>query len=653
MNKKYFLVLFASIGMITASAQTLFTYGKYAVDAKEFLRAYNKNNTQPVVNKAKSVSDYLDLYINSKLKIRAAYDRRYDTLASIKTEVENLRTQIAENYMNDPEIITRLQKEAFERSQKDIRVAHIFISFKNVHGILDTTAARLKKEEVLLRLSYGEDFMKIAQQESADPAAKTNRGELGYITVFTLPYEFENVVYTTPIGKNSPVITSKVGYHIFKNLGERKAAGKIKAQQILLAFPPDVSDSTKKTLALLADSLYKLIMGGDNFNQLASAFSSDYVTAATGGTMPDISVGQYDPVFEKTLWALPKDGAVSKPFSTSHGWHIVKRISLKPIVTDINNKNNQQELLAKILADSRAKSSKDFIYKRVMEKGNFKKYPYNDAAMRAMTDSILDLKPMTEAGRTITPATPIFSIADSTYTTTTWLTYAVTHRFKQDGTGARQYEQLKEEFLQSALYNHYRKHLEDFNEEFRNQMMEFKDGNLFFEIMQQEIWNKAQTDTASLLALYEKDKKNYTWNQCADAVLFFCSDEAIAKKVYNELKKKPADQLAVSWRKTIDQYSEKVVADSSRFEWSQIPNLTNIVPKAGMILSPLVNTNDFTTSFAYIIEAYSQPMQRTFNEAKGLLISDYQTILENQWTAALKKKYPVTVNQKILSEISK
>ena len=648
MNKKFIITIVASLSLFTASTQTLFTYGKYAVDAKEFLRAYNKNNMQPVVNKGKSISDYLELFINSRLKIREAYDRRYDTLIQVKTEVENLRAQIAENYLNDPEIIGRLQKEAFDRSQKDIRVAHIFISFRNAGGVVDTTASRLKKEAVLQQLQKGEDFLQVALQLSDDPTIKTTKGELGYITVFTLPYEFENAIYTTPVGKYSSVVISKTGYHIFKNISERKAIGKIKAQQILLATPPAADETTKKKLAVLADSLYNRIIKGDNFNQLATAFSSDYISAATGGTLADISVGQYDPVFEKTLLAILKDGAVSKPFLTAHGWHIIKKTSLIPVVTDMNNKSNLQELQTKIVADSRAKSSSDFINKIVSEKAPLKIYPYNDAAMREMTDSILDQKPMTEAGRTITFNTPLFSIGDTVYTTTTWLTYAITHHQKQDHTGVRPYEEVKKEFLDFALNNYYRNNLEDFNEEFRNQMMEFKDGNLFFEIMQQEIWNKAQTDSAALNALYEKNKKTYIWNQSADAVLFFCSDETTAKKVAEEVKKKPAD-----WRKVIDLYSEKVVADSSKYEWSQLPDLLKMTPKPGMITSTLVNPNDNSASFAYIIQTYPEPIQRTYNESKGLLISDYQTILEKKWNLELKKKYPVMVDQKVLNDISK
>ncbi len=648
MNKKISIIIITCFVMISASAQTLFTYGKYSVDAKEFLKAYNKNNTTPVVNKAKAVSEYLDLYINSRLKIREAYDRSYDTLPQIKQEVENLRTQISENYMNDPEMMTRLLDEAFRRSQKDIKAGHIFISFRNASNIYDTTGARLKKDDVLQRLKNGEDFLQVAQQLSDDPAARTTRGELGYITVFTLPYSFETAIYTTPIGKYSDIVLSKIGYHIFKPLAERKAIGKIKAQQILLVNPPGADDATKKKIAGLADSLYKRIMSGENFNRLASTFSNDYISGANGGTMADIGVGQYEPAFETALWSLPKDGAVGKPLLTAHGWHILKRVSVKPVVSDVINRANQQDLQTRIMADSRWKASRDFIYKKVIEKAGFKKYPYDDAAMWAMSDSVLDLKPMTDPGRTITANTPMFTIGDSTYTATTWVNYAHTYRYKQDGTGAKPHAQVRDEFLEFALYNYYRSHLEEFNEDFRSQMNEFKDGNIFFEIMQQEIWNKAQTDTVALHALYEKNKKNYMWNQCVDAVLFFCSDEITANSIYEQVKKKPAN-----WQKIAGGYTEKVVADSSRYEWTQIPNLFKMTPKAGQVLPPLVNTNDNTASFAYIIQAYTKPMQRTFNEAKGLVINDYQAVLEKEWNESLRKKYPVVIDQKVLSEISK
>ncbi len=647
MNRILLLITAVFIFIADSSAQTLFTYGSQSVDAKDFLRAYNKNNTQAVKNKAKSISDYLELYVKSRLKIQEAYERRYDTLPHLKMELANLRTQITENYLTDPEMTARMIKEAFQRSQKDVYAAHIFISFRGANGFIDSIAAQKKRDEILQRLQKGEDFGQIARQSSDDTSARSNSGDLGYITVFILPYEFETAVYNTAVGKYSAVLISRIGYHLFKNLGERKAVGKIKAQQILLAIPPGADDAARKQIAARADSLYKRIMAGDNFIRLASDFSNDYITAASGGMMPDISVGQYDPVFEKALWSLSKDGAISKPFLTSHGWHIVKRISLKPVITDAGNKAYQDELKQKITADSRWKNSRDFIYQKVIAKKGFKKFPYDDGAFWNMSDSVLDHKPMT-SGWAITATTPLFAIGDSVYNATHWVNYANMYRYKQDGTGAKPWEQVREEWVQYSLFEYFKEHLEEFTGEFSYQMTEFKEGNLFFEIMQQEIWNKAQTDTTGLMVLYEKNKKNYLWKQSADAVLFFCSDFNTANTVYNKIKGDPA-----GWRTVTDLYTEKIIGDSSRYEWEQLPNLGKTLPRPGLLTAPLLNASDNTASFVYIVRVYNQPMQRSFNEARGMVINDYQTVLEQQWDEALRKKYPVAVDQKVLADISK
>lgn len=646
--KKIFWILFIFGTCIQSiRAQTLFTYGKYTADAKDFLRAYNKNTAEPVTNKARAISEYLDLYIKSRLKIREAYDRRFDTLPQITMEIANLRSQITDNYMADPDVRVRMTKEAFERSQKDIHIAHIYVSLRNPSGAIDSIAAQKKRDEILDRLKKGEDFLQVARLSSDEPGAATTKGDLGYITVFTLPYEFENAIYATPVGRYSTVVRSKVGYHIFKNIDERKAVGKIKAQQILLAIPPGSDDAAKKQIASKADSLYKRIMAGDNFNKLAADFSNDYITAASGGMMPDIGVGQYDPVFEKAVWSLPKDGAVSKPFQTAHGWHIVKRISLKPVVSDPANKAYQQELEQRVVADSRWRSSRDFIYRRVLASPGYKKAEYDDVALWNMSDSVLDRKPMT-SGWAIKATTPLFMIGDSVYDANDWVAYANTYRFKQDGTGPKPWNEVRDEWIQFSLLNYYKDHLEDYNQEFANQMTEFKEGNLFFEIMQQEVWNKAQNDSAALVELYNKNKSTYLWKQSADAVLFFCSDLNTANIVYDKIKSNPA-----GWQKVTELYAEKLIADSSRYEWDQIPNLGKATPKKGMLTSPLLNTTDNTASFAYIIKVYPQPDQRNYNEARGMVINDYQVILEQKWDEELRKKYPVVIDRKVLDSISK
>lgn len=630
------------------NAQTLFTYGDQKVDAKEFLRAYKKNNTQPVADKEKSIQEYLDLFIKSKLKVEEAYYRGYDTLSHLKTEFANLRAQIIEGYMTNPDILDKMTHEAFVRSQKDIELSHIFISFKNAAGALDTIAANEKKDEVLNLLKKGNGFDKVAIQYSDDPSAKENKGYIGFITVFSLPYEFETAVYNTRPGQITKVVRSNNGYHILKVMSERKALGRMKVQQILLAFPPGTDEANKKLIGKKADSLYKLIQSGRDFSQLASAFSNDYISAATGGNIPDIGVGQYDPVFEKQVWSLKKDGAVCKPFQTEYGWHILKRVMAKPVVTDITDKENFGILEQKVKTDGRWKASTDFIYNEVKNKAGARKETYSAFALWALADSILNNQLLRPDGKNIQLSTPLFSIDTQKYTVSNWIDYARTYRFKPDGSGAKPYDQVTDEWEKYIMKNYYRDHLEEFNEDFRSQMAEFKDGNLFFEIMQQEVWNKAQSDTTALLELYNQNKDRYIWNKSADAVIFFCSDSGVSQKLYDAIRKSP-----LWWKNTVSQYSELVYADSSRLEWEQIPGIGNSTPVSGMVTKPQINSTDNTASFAWISHVYSHPMQRSFNEARGLLMNDYQEILDKKWDAELRKKYPVVINEATLKSILK
>jgi peptidyl-prolyl cis-trans isomerase SurA len=156
-----------------------------------------------------------------------------------------------------------------------------------------------------------------------------------------------------------------------------------------------------------------------------------------------------------------------------------------------------------------------------------------------------------------------------------------------------------DEFMHHQGEQYYRAHLEDFNPEFRTQMEEFKDGNLFFEIMQREIWGKAQNDTAALEAYYAQNKNRYNWKKSADAIVFFCNDEGSEKALYDKVKKNPS-----GWKTAADALAEKVVADSSRYELEQLPNASSAAMQAGMITAPVKKKTDGSVSFAYILKTY-------------------------------------------------
>src|SRR5687768_1541464 len=94
------LLAFFVCAAATVQAQTLFTYGKNKVSKEEFLKAYNKNNTDSAGTRI-SYKDYLDLYTRFRLKVQAAMDERMDTLPEQLQELQAFRFQLAENYMKE------------------------------------------------------------------------------------------------------------------------------------------------------------------------------------------------------------------------------------------------------------------------------------------------------------------------------------------------------------------------------------------------------------------------------------------------------------------------------------------------------------------------------------------------------------------------
>lgn len=551
-------------------------------------------------------------------------------------DLANLRQQILPTYLTDKNGMDKLVNEAFLRSQKDIHIAHIFISFTH-NGQSDSAAAARKLAEVQNKLKANVPFAEVASAYSDDPSARRNNGDLGWISVFTLPYELENIVYTTAPGKNSSPYTSRVGYHIFRNLGERKSLGRMKTAQILLAFPPGTDEAGKQQIKKLADSLYNRIQKGDDFGKLASQFSNDIISAAANGQMQEFGIGEFDPAFENAAFGLSKDGAVGKPVLTAHGYHIVKR--LKKIEVPVKKDDKTlMSLRDKVEQSDRILTTRRALAQKVLNTAPLKNENYRQEDLWFFSDSIINYR-TGGAGVSMSHSTPLFQIGDKEITAGDWVNYAQAFRYRPDGGGVKPYPVLWEEFVQNKAIEYYESHLEDYNTDFRNQINEFREGNLFFEIMQRKVWGPAQTDSVALADYYNRHRNDYSWKQSADAVIFYATDVSSAKTFSTQLKKSPKD-----WRELVMNYSEKIAADSSRFELGQIPNPAHLALKPGMITDPFINKSDNTASFAYIIRNYPNPEPRSFAEARGLVINDYQTELEKSWIQELKQKYPVRIN---------
>jgi peptidyl-prolyl cis-trans isomerase SurA len=645
------LLLLSGFSVLSnVSAQSLFTLDGSGTSKEEFLKAYNKNNNG---NKAsdKSYRDYLELYVRYKLKVRAAYDTQLDTLAGQRSELQNFRSQVAETYLKDEISLDRLVKEVFTRGQKDIHISHIFIALPKNPSVTDTLRAYEKAMAAYNELKRGKKFGETALAYSEDPSVKTNHGNLGYITVFTLPYVLETLAYTTPADKFSMPYRSKGGYHIFKNEGERKALGRIKAAQILLSYPPGATEAARFAVHKKADSIYALLQKGADFASLAKTNSGDNLSYQMGGELPEFGIGTYDSVFEATAFGLDREGAFSKPIPSSYGYHIIKLIAKKPFPHQMDEEAGNI-LKQQVLNDPRIEISRKALFAKIYQQTGMQRADVSEPDLWAFTDSAMRNIGMTSYG-SLNFSTVLLSFERRSYTAKEWLDYVRTVRGQRVG-GVQANKDLFERWVERVSLEYYRNHLEEYNKDFAFQLTEFKEGNLLFEIMQRKIWDKASTDSTGLRNYYEGHKNKYWWESSADALLFTSTNQQSAEG----LKEKLQSHGVYSWRSWTDSAGAGTQADSGRYELAQIPGATAVggssaAMTAGSFTPLVTNKADNTVSFAYILNIYRDRSSRNYRDARGFVINDYQTWLEDQWIATLKKKYPVKVDEAVLASLPK
>jgi peptidyl-prolyl cis-trans isomerase SurA len=640
--KKLLLTLWIAGAAAVAHSQTVFTYGPYKVDKTEFLRAFNKNN-QPESNREAALKDYAELYSHFKLKVLAAKNLHMDTLPNQKSDLLNFETQLQETFLNGDRFMADLVHEAFVRSKTDVELAHLFISATNENELAQ---AKQQIDKAYNDLKNGLSFEKAVDKYVANANFKQNNGYIGYITAFTLPYPLETLVYNLPTGGFSTPYKSKAGYHIFKKISERPAIGSLQVAQILLAYPEGITEEEKKEKKILADSIYKALLNGASFSALVKEFSEDKFTYQNGGELPVLTLGKYDPVFEKAAFSIPKEGGYAAPVETSTGIHILLLRKKIPAKTDEKDPEQLAYMQQQVRLSDRMLVAQEKQLEEILKRIHYKKIPFNEKQLWTLSDSALAAPLFQQYIKSVKKA-PLFSFAKQQYTNTDWLVFI---RGRNDGAirnnATDYYKKQLNEFVKYSAEEYYKKHLADYEPEYNSQVQEFKEGNLLFEIMEKKIWNKAGTDTVGLKNYYQAHKEKYIWEPSVDAIIITAADTASMEAAMKKIK---AD--AGSWKNFVNEWEGKVQADSGRFEMSQIPVVERTNFEKGLLTHPLQNEQDGSVVFAYIVNVYHQPAPRSFEEARGLVINDYQQVLEDKWIAELKKKYPVKINWALLKTL--
>ena len=590
MKKSIILVgLAAAVSSVFAQSETLMTINGKPISSEEFLYIYEKNNQENAID-PKSMDEYLDMFINFKLKVAEALSQGIDTTEAFKKELKGYRAQATPKYLQDESAMGSLVAMSYDRMSRDRRAAHIAVQCPMNSDSATEAAALAKITEAYERVTIGklkvekkkvkgkwqeitsrgpvEAFDVVAREVSTDPSVQETGGELGWITPFHYIYSLEEAVYNTEIGKVSDIFRTPYGYHIVL-VEEETAHVEAKARHIMKMVPADSLEASKKAQI---DSIAGIVTA-ENFAEVASQESEDMGSRRNGGDLDWFGRGIMIKPFEDAAFSMGI-GTISAPIRTKYGWHLIYKESERGI-QPLDSIRSQ--IMRQVQRDERSQEAdKSFIRKTRQE--------YNLPA--EMSDA--DVK----------------AYADE--------------------------------------------HLEEKYPEFGHLVQEYHDGILLFEVSLREVWDKAAKDTAGLDAYFKAHKKEYKWDAPRwKGYLIQAKDKSSAKAAENIVKNAEKDSIQsyIAHRVNTDSVT---YAKVQRGLWEK--GFYAAIDKYGF----KDKKADFTPSEAYpevvcvgsIVKAPS-----CWEDEKGKVTTDYQDYLEAEWIKQLRAKYPVVINQEVWEKI--
>jgi peptidyl-prolyl cis-trans isomerase SurA len=255
---------------------------------------------------------------------------------------EDLRNQILLQRLRDRELearvkVTELDIDQYLRDQQqrggdpaltELNIAHILVAVPEGASEAQVAQAQAKAQGVLQRAKAGEDFGKLARENSDAAGAASNSGIVGLRTADRLPKMFVEATRDLKDGGISDVLRSSAGFHIVKVVEKKQigAAGvavtQSHARHILLRPAANLTEAQARQR--LVEYKRRITAGQADFAQLAKEFSQD-ASARTGGDLGWSSPGMFVPEFEEVLNSL-QPGQVADPFVSRFGVHLVQLI---------------------------------------------------------------------------------------------------------------------------------------------------------------------------------------------------------------------------------------------------------------------------------------------------------------------------------------
>ncbi|NNK87768.1 MAG: peptidylprolyl isomerase [Flavobacteriaceae bacterium] len=612
----------------------LFTVNGTSIMVSDFLRVYNKNLDLVKDESQKDIDAYLDLYINYVVKLKEAHALGYHDKPEYKREFSTYKKQLARNYLTDKKVTEALVQEAYERISYDVNASHILVRLPET----ETDTAMVYNQLLAFRERFlNEPFEDI--RKDAHNGSTVFVEDLGYFSGFKMVYDFENVAYNTPLGEVSRPFRTQFGYHVLKVNDKRKSRGEVTVGHIFLS--KEDQDSLGNPEQRIK-KIYKMLQQGNTFEDLAKQFSEDKSSSNQGGKLSPIKSGQLRSVeFENRAFSIEEIGEITEPFETEFGWHIAKLYKKAPIAP---YEELRSQLETRVKRDSRSAVINESFINSLKTR-----YGVDEDIELSYFESILNdayFKREWTVPSDISKDRLLLKINDTALTYFDFASYLektqkrIVQKQSYEGVVKSQFDA----FLNEKLLAYHEDNLADVNEEYARVLDEYRDGLLLFDLMEDKIWNAVKEDTLGLQAYFNKNKSKYMWPDRYKLILASAPEMESLKACRAAMRSGDnLDQLKSGFgSKTND-----IIISSRMFDrgTEKLPPNFDYSPGTSEIF-------EHNGAFHVVrIEEFLKAGAKTFDEAKGSVISDYQQFKEEEWIRELREKYPVTINKRSLEKI--
>jgi peptidyl-prolyl cis-trans isomerase SurA len=444
-------------------------------------------------------------------------------------------------------------------------------------------------------------------------------------------YPFETAAYQTPVGQISLPVRTRYGYHIIKVLDRRAARGEVEVAHIMVRTG-EQKDNEKAKNTIFA--VYEQLQAGVKWDDLCNEYSEDPATKESGGKLRPFGTGGMAavPEFERMAFQLEKPGEISDPFQTQYGWHILRLEKKMPLQSF---EAMQPSLKSRVTRDERTELSKHALQAKLRKDYQFSENAEIKKSVMVLADSSL------QRGSWKPPLFPnadkqvLFSVQATGYTVKEFFNYVQKTQKANAQSPAKIFEQLYNNYADAIIFEKVEEQIMRNNPTYRYLLKEYYEGILLFEIMENEVWNKAAEDSAGQHTYYKNHLADYQAEERAKTMIYSSNSKEVIAQLNNMLKAgddKSAEDLVSG---------KKVKVESGYFKKEDKAILQKVPWEKG--LYSVENNGMYYLAW---LKDILPPGPMSFEEARPAIISDYQAFLEKMWLEQLRKRYTVKVNEK-------